>query len=201
MAGAFFATPSHRVLPNCYKITVPTPLWRINPVSSYKNRVEMAGSAPRLPPFWQGSHDMNDLRIGQKIATWGFSKSGRKMRSNIVHNSNFLPRQGRGNPCSSRPGVSAGEDALCRRPERSAQRSRRKTIVSSRASQHPSPPLYDVFQKSWVRAWRLGWPVFCRILCTCTFTVLRAKCMVDAMFWLSLPMSTRCRTSCSRSDS
>ena len=161
MAGAFFATPSHRVLPNCYKITVPTPLWRINPVSSYKNRVEMAGSAPRLPPFWQG----------------------------------------RGNPCSSRPGVSAGEGALCRRPERSAQRSRRKTIVSSRASQHPSPPLYDVFQKSWVRAWRLGWPVFCKMLCTCTFTVLRAKCMVDAMFWLSLPMSTRCRTSCSRSDS
>lgn len=62
----------------------------------------MAVPAPRLLSFWQRSHDMNDLCAKPRIATWGFSKSGRKMRPDIVHNSKFLPRQGRGNPCCPR---------------------------------------------------------------------------------------------------
>lgn len=62
----------------------------------------MAAPAPRLLPFWQRSHDMNDLCAKPRIATWGFSKSGRKMRPDIVHNSKSLPRQGRGNPCCPR---------------------------------------------------------------------------------------------------
>ncbi len=62
----------------------------------------MAAPAPRLLPFWQRSHDMNDLCDKPRIATWGFSKSGRKMRPDIVHNSKSLPRQGRGHPCCPR---------------------------------------------------------------------------------------------------
>lgn len=62
----------------------------------------MAVPALRLLPFWQRSHDMNDLCAKPKIATWGFSKSGRKMRPDIVHNSKSLPRQGRGHPCCPR---------------------------------------------------------------------------------------------------
>ena len=44
---------------------------------------------------------------------------------------------------------------------------------------------YTVFQKSWMSSWRLVCPVFCRMLCTCTFTVDGESDIAEAMFWLS----------------
>ena len=57
------------------------------------------------------------------------------------------------------------------------------------------------FQKSRVRSWRVAWSVFFRMLCTCAFTVPNASCSSLAMFWLSLPMSTRAAISRSRAVS
>lgn len=57
-----------------------------------------------------------------------------------------------------------------------------KACGNATLSPSPCRALYAVFQKSRESAWRSDWPVFCRMLCTCTFTVLSARCMDEAMF-------------------
>lgn len=174
----------------------------------------MAVPAPRLLSFWQRSHDMNDLCAKPRIATWGFSKSGRKMRPDIVHNSKFLPRQGRGNPCCPRARGASGKDGLSPVPaavmlQRGSQNDRFKTdTVQPKSLEWKTPTVWQARRFTYIRCFMVRssqhhFRTSRSIAISGSFFILRAStlrsgaimvfprgCFIGAIIWLSKAASS-----------